>query len=140
MNNEEFKTTQVAKILGISKGSVPLWANVHLSKVSKNNFGHNIFSQDDIKHLKKVKELLKKGYMHDKIKDILSKESETEIKEPIQEAKDPVNSVNVQSESSTLDLILDNVDFRSSFTNDAFKQVLKRCIYLEEENKRLLAK
>ena len=138
VKDQQFTSSYVAKTLGISKASVSLWVNVHLPNLPKNKMGYRLFSQKDIKHLERVQNSLKDGYTHEEVKNILSNNECADINTP--EFKTTPNKIGLVSESSTLDFILDNMDIKASFTNEAFKQLLKRCISLEEENKRLIAR
>lgn len=155
-NNEFYKTTPVSKMIGISTQSVIVWANLYLPSIKKTDSGHNLYSDADIEFLKKVKKLINKGHKHFEIQEMLGsvpvkKEKQEELiktlpvsndvqeiaikKDDIQE----VNSADIQAESlSTIDFILNNLDVKATFTNEALREILKKSIAYDE-NKRLQA-
>jgi len=96
----------VAKIIGISSGSVTLWSNTHFKELLTNKQGHKLYSQEDIEYFKKVKALLKKKYRHEEIKEMLKNQYETEN---LQELKNDCSD-NIEKRENRTEVVKNNLN------------------------------
>jgi len=154
MKEDSYRLPESAEMLKIDKTTLRNWAKTYDVELGTNDFGFKVITEKQLDYFKQIKKI-SKNYpnnfknRHEIIKKVLlSKSIEPPVKEVIKnnyvqepEAKkdDLENKKDETESSSTLDFILNNLDVKATFTNEALREMIKKSIALEQENKRLQA-